>query len=206
MQVFFESEQSPNIAFFNDAIVQIGQTTLSPLRQFLILHGLAPGFLRYRRNWLNLRKVWQSMLQEAYERPMPQDCTAFWACLCRSFPEAMTDQRQYEYAIANLAVMYGAGSETTVNAIVMTLGALALDASSLQRLEQVRDLCAGYAVLYCSPVGFDHKRNACKFGTPNGTVLQIVLAPQVLMRADTMPKPHRPAAHHVGCISLCHGL
>jgi cytochrome P450 len=138
MQVFFDSEKSPDLATFNDTIVHVGQAALSPVRHFLITHGLAPSSVRYRRNWTKLRRAWQAMLQEAYERPMSEECTAFWACLRRAFPEAMSDKHQYERAISNLATMYGAGSETTVNAIMMTLGALALDASSLRRLEQVR--------------------------------------------------------------------
>jgi cytochrome P450 len=137
LQVFFESKQSLDLGAFNDAMVHIGQLGVNPHRFFLVTHGLAPGYCRYRRNWLNIRKVWEAMLDEVYERPMSQDSKAFWACLRRAFPEAMSNKRQYEYAISNLATMYGAGSETTVNAIVMTLGALALDVPSLLKLEEV---------------------------------------------------------------------
>ena len=45
---------------------------------------------------------------------------------------------QHERVIANIGLVYGAGSETTAGAISLTLAALAADPDSLARVEQVK--------------------------------------------------------------------
>lgn len=71
-----------------------------------------------------------------YARDLPEDSTAFWACLRRAFPTAMADAAEYEAAVANVALVYAAGTETTASAVASTLALLALHPPTLQRLEQ----------------------------------------------------------------------
>jgi hypothetical protein len=76
-------------------------------------------------------------MAEIYARPLPADSTRFWVCLRNAFPEAMSDESQYERALANMWVIYAAGYETTANAISLTLAALALDAESQEGIAEV---------------------------------------------------------------------
>ena len=101
-------------------------------------HGFGRAHRRYVRNWRELRSSWEALLAEMYERPMPEDSRAFWACVRRAYPDALTDDKQYEGAITHLATIYGAGSETTVNSISLTLGALACEPETVRRLVAVR--------------------------------------------------------------------
>lgn len=116
----------------------MGQTALNSWHRQAILRGYLPGSVRYRRNYKALRANWQALAREAYERPIKESDSAFWACLRRAFPNALNDAKEWEQVLANTAVMYGAGSETTANAIAMTLTALALDPETLRGLEEVR--------------------------------------------------------------------
>ena len=75
-----------------------------------------------------------------YARLLPEDSTAFWACLRRAFPDAMTDSKQYEQAVANVALVYAAGTETSATAIGSALAALAADPATMKALEDVRSL------------------------------------------------------------------
>ena len=77
------------------------------------------------------------LLDEILQRGVPDDNTAFWACICRAYPDAATDAQQYERALSNLILVFFAGTETTSAAIAATVAALAADADSMQRLEQV---------------------------------------------------------------------
>jgi hypothetical protein len=43
---------------------------------------------------------------------VPNGSAAFWACLRRAFPDAVRDAREYEKCLTNVALVYGAGSET----------------------------------------------------------------------------------------------
>ena len=85
-----------------------------------------------------ITRVRAAVLDEALARPLPDDSAAFWACLLRAFPLAATDTAQYEKALSNVALVYGAGTETTAASISMTLAALAADRESLSKLEQAR--------------------------------------------------------------------
>ena len=83
------------------------------------------------------RVVLAAILDEMLARKIPDSSVAFWACLVRAFPDAATDARQYEKALTNVALVYGAGSETTAGSIAMTLAALAADPDSMAKVEQV---------------------------------------------------------------------
>jgi cytochrome P450 len=89
------------------------------------------------------------IVAEAYARDLPDSSKAFWACLRRAFPDAMRSKWQYERAISNVALVYAAGTETTVAGISMTLAALAVHPESMRKLEQVRILLC-LAVLRCA--------------------------------------------------------
>jgi cytochrome P450 len=67
------------------------------------------------------------LIKEIYSRPLPEDSTAFWVCLRRAFPDALTSSKQHELAVANVGLIYSAGYETTASAIAGTLTVLALD-------------------------------------------------------------------------------
>ena len=136
--MFFETEEAYDMKAFDDGLAHAGAAVFSPFAVPLIRCGLHPGYRRYRRNYGKLRRVWESVLEDIYERPLPDDSRALWACLRRAFPDAMQDARQYEGALINAAMIYGAGSETTATAISLTLSALALDQHFKQRIEQVR--------------------------------------------------------------------
>lgn len=60
-----------------------------------------------------------------------------WAALRRAYPDAMTDRHVHEAAISNLAFVYGASYETTANAAMHTLAALALDQDSQTAIVEV---------------------------------------------------------------------
>ena len=138
MQVFFESSQTLDMDSLHDAIAHMGATSLNSFHRNAVLKGYLPGSIRYRRNYKALRVNWQKLAREAYERPMSDSDGAFWACLRRAYPNALNDEREWEQVLANTGLMYGAGSETTANAIAMTLTALALDRETLRSLEEVR--------------------------------------------------------------------
>lgn len=88
---------------------------------------------------MQVRTVWEGLLRQAYSRDVPDGSTAFWACLRRAFPDAMSNSAQRESALVNAGFVFGAGSETTANSIAMTLAVLAVDPESTRKLEQVRD-------------------------------------------------------------------
>jgi cytochrome P450 len=90
--------------------------------------------------------VSSALLDELLEREIPDDSCAFWACVLRAFPDAKTDPAQYQQALSNLGLVYGAGSETTAGSIAVTLAALAVDPDSLAKVEQVTQCC----LLACS--------------------------------------------------------
>jgi hypothetical protein len=79
-----------------------------------------------------------AILHEALQRELPDHSPAFWACLRRAFPDAATDARQYEKCLANVALVYFAGSEATAGSIALALVALAADAETMAALEQAR--------------------------------------------------------------------
>lgn len=122
----------------SDFATQMSEIQVNGLAMWNAKHGLGGANRRYRRNWRDLRASWEALLADIYERPMQKDSRAFWACVRRAYPDAMADKAQYEGAISHLAIIYGAGSETTVNSISMTMGALACEAQTVQRLEAVR--------------------------------------------------------------------
>ena len=68
----------------------------------------------------------------------PPDEGTLQAALRSCFPDALTDSRQFEDAVANVSLLYVAGYETTSNAITHTLSALALDQESQALLVEVR--------------------------------------------------------------------
>lgn len=141
LQVFFDSDAAVDLAPFQEFLVHMTHVAMNPLSMMLVPRGLHPGWFRLRRNFVGCRKIWTRLVDEAYARPMSEQDTAFWACLRRAFPDAMTDRDQYERAIANTGLMYFAGFETTANGISFALGALALDPASVSRLEEVCALC-----------------------------------------------------------------
>ena len=65
------------------------------------------------------------MVDAIYERPMEEDSAAFWACIRRAWPDAMTDNEHYEEAIVAFSAFYFAGTETTVNAMCASSPCLA---------------------------------------------------------------------------------
>ena len=149
MQVFFESKLPHNAEAFHETFYHMGEVSINPLLMALIEHGLHPAFRKHRRHWRATRKIWASFVAEMFARPLPNDAelcdsgVPFWVCLRRAFPEAMTDKQAYERCLANTMLVYGAGLETTVNSISMTLAALALDSEMLGSFEAV-----------CCPFGF----------------------------------------------------
>ena len=80
-----------------------------------------------------LAEIWDQRL----EQEVPEDSVAFWACLRRAYPDAATNAAQYESALANVAMVYAAGHETTAGTIATALAALAADADAMHTLEQV---------------------------------------------------------------------
>lgn len=106
--------------------------------------GLHPLYWRrYRPNFQKLHASWERIAKEAYSRPMKHDSTAFWACVRRAYPDALTDTAQWRHALASISLMYAAGSETSATAIAVILAALACDDSSRHELEQVCKLWVG---------------------------------------------------------------
>lgn len=115
------------------------QHLFDPLANALIAWRLHPAYwARYRPNVRKLRASWEAIAREAYERPMEEGSTAFWACVRRAYPEALTDRGQWEHAVTSISLIYAAGSETTANGVGVILAALATDAGSRRALEAVR--------------------------------------------------------------------
>ena len=104
-KVLFETEQPFDLSLLLAAFDHMGEAQANPLRLKLIRLGLLPGYLRYRRNWRNLHAAWESLLTEAYTRPLPPDSSAFWACLRRRYPAAEPGNRDWEKAISNAGFM-----------------------------------------------------------------------------------------------------
>ena len=147
LQVFFESELNLDRKPFFATLEHMGQNLANPFAVPLVTHGLHPSFFRYRRNWHATRKMWSALIEEAYARPMP-DATQtsasgspYWACLRRAFPDALTDSAQWEGCVSNTMLTYGAGVGGTAASIALALTALALDSTSLTKLEQARSNC-----------------------------------------------------------------
>lgn len=78
-----------------------------------------------------------ALADELLQRKVPEDSCAFWACLCRAFPNAATNHGEYLRMAANLGGFYNAGFETTAKGLAFTLAALAADADSMRVLEEV---------------------------------------------------------------------
>lgn len=76
-------------------------------------------------------------MDESLQREVPDSSCAFWACIRRAFPNAATDVDEYNMALSNVGLVYGAGSETTAMAISVTMAALSADPESMRKLEQV---------------------------------------------------------------------
>ena len=141
MQVFFEFGGDLDMSFFKDGLAQAGASIMNPTLP-LMMKGVGPGGRRWRRNVAGNRETFQKLLDDAFSRPEPAESnTAFWACIRRAYPNAMTDSEEKEGALVNIALMYGAGSETTVNAITAALALLATDAAATAALVQVRPSC-----------------------------------------------------------------
>lgn len=81
-------------------------------------------------------------MRELFSQPPEEDARTLQAALRSCFPDAMTDVRQFEDAVANVSFMYVAGFETTSNAVVHTLSALAIDQDSQALLVEVRPAAA----------------------------------------------------------------
>ena len=135
--MFFETDAGIDLASFADGLEQAGAVAMNPVAQFNAERGVGAAHRRYKRNWHSMRAQWTKLLNQTYARPLPEGSRAFWACLRRAFPDAMTDAEERERALANTGLIYAAGSETTVNAIACALGALALDSEARAALEQV---------------------------------------------------------------------
>lgn len=139
--MFFDHHRSLDLAPLKDGLEQVSHVFSDPVGFHLLRAGLHTGVRRSRRNWRHMRETWTELVAYMYERPEPsQDNKSFWACLRRAYPDAMTDKEQYEGVVANSALIYGAGSESTVTAIASTLAALALDAETTTMLLAVRFL------------------------------------------------------------------
>lgn len=76
-------------------------------------------------------------MREIFRRPPPDNTRTLWAAIRECFPDAMTDVRQFEDAVANVSLMYTAGFETTGNGTMHTLCALALDQASQSLIVEV---------------------------------------------------------------------
>ena len=151
MQVFFEFGGDLDMSFFKDGLAQAGASIMNPTLP-LMMKGVGPGGRRWRRNVAGNRETFQKLLDDAFSRPEPAASnTAFWACVRRAFPNALTDSYEREGALINIGLMYGAGSETTMNAIVFALTLLALDPAATAALVQVRPLlpCCRVCVCVC---------------------------------------------------------
>lgn len=78
-------------------------------------------------------------MREIFRRPPPDNTRTLWAAIRDCFPAAMTESQQFEDAVANVSLMYVAGFETTGNATMHTLSALALDQASQSLIVEVRN-------------------------------------------------------------------
>ena len=139
VQVFFEYKTRLDMTEFHDALKHVGECAANPLAIALTPLGLYPGAGRQRRNYRAMRSLWRSLVEHAFAQPEPPETkTAFWACLRRAFPNAMTDDAEMEKALANTGLMYGASSETTITSLSGTLSILAVDAATTAKLVEVR--------------------------------------------------------------------
>eukprot|EP00892_Ulva_mutabilis_P004477 jgi/Ulvmu1/2400/UM133_0001.1 len=139
LKVFLGTEQIAPLDALEDTMEQVTAVAAHPLHYQLLRRGLLPGYRRYRRNWQALHDYHCELAREAYARPMPDDCTAFWATVRRAFPAALTDAHELEHAAAHLS-LYMAAYETTAAAVTHTLAALALDQDSQTALaEELRE-------------------------------------------------------------------
>eukprot|EP00892_Ulva_mutabilis_P006221 jgi/Ulvmu1/3971/UM181_0005.1 len=139
LKVFIGVDARPPIAALHDTLDHSSATAAHPLMFPLLRLGLYPGFRRYRRNWDALYNFHCDVVREIFGKAPPEGSTTLWAALRQAFPEAMTDEQQFEDAVANVAFMYVAGYETTSNAIMHTLAALALHPESHASLVQELD-------------------------------------------------------------------
>jgi hypothetical protein len=108
-KVLFESSQTIDLGAFHDGMMQMAACTANPVLVPLVRRSLHPGFFRFRRNWHGMRKEWTKLVREVYSRPDDPESLAFWACLRRAFPDAQTDKKQWELALANGAGMCVSG-------------------------------------------------------------------------------------------------
>eukprot|EP00892_Ulva_mutabilis_P010425 jgi/Ulvmu1/7755/UM039_0063.1 len=135
-RVFLEVDMTPPMAEFADCLAHASSVSAHPIMLRLLRLGLSPGRRRFRHNFATLYAFHHELLRRVYARPMPEGSTAMWAALRRAFPAAMSDEAEAEAAIANLAFIYGAGYETTGNAAMHTLAALAIDQDSQTALAE----------------------------------------------------------------------
>ena len=122
---------------YRDVMEHSASSMGNPAAFALVPLGLWSGASRYRRNYRTCRRQWETLVQHSYTRPAPaEDNTAFWACLRRAIPNALTDKSAYDRAVANTGAMYLAATESTVIAIATTLMLLALDEDTSAALVQ----------------------------------------------------------------------
>jgi hypothetical protein len=107
-KVLFQSSQTLDLAPFHDALMHIASFMGNPAPLPLVRRGLHPGFFRYRRNWHGTRAQWTKLIGEVYSRPDEPQSMAFWACLRRAYPDALTNSDQWEHALAHGGVMCAA--------------------------------------------------------------------------------------------------
>eukprot|EP00892_Ulva_mutabilis_P010420 jgi/Ulvmu1/7750/UM039_0058.1 len=139
LKVFIGVDARPPLAALHDTLDHSSATSAHPLMFPLLRLGLYPGLRRYRRNWDALYNFQCGVVREIFGKAPPEGSTTLWAALRQAFPEAMTDEEQFEDAVANVGFMYVAGYETTSNAIMHTLAALALHPESHASLVQELD-------------------------------------------------------------------
>ena len=112
----------------------------SPVTKQLVRLGLDPkSHSVYRPNKAKLQKFWASIVREAYERDLPEDCTPFWACLRRAFPDAMSDEQQWEQAVSNACLLFSAGLESTGMTIALVIAALTIDTKAQDEVAEARN-------------------------------------------------------------------
>eukprot|EP00892_Ulva_mutabilis_P006220 jgi/Ulvmu1/3970/UM181_0004.1 len=138
LKVFIGVDAKPPVVL-EDTLEHASATSAHPLMFPLLRLGLYPGFRRYRRNWDALYNFHCGVVREIFGKAPPEGSTTLWAALRQAFPEAMTDEEQFEDAVANVAFMYVAGYKTTSNAIMHTLAALALHPESQTAVVQELD-------------------------------------------------------------------
>jgi hypothetical protein len=99
-------------------------------------------------------------MEDIYTRDALECSTAFWACLRRAFPHAMTDTAEYEAALSNIGLVYAAATETTAVAIAITLAVLAVDEASMREVEQVGRKLMTFSLQYAK---FSSCYVSCRF-------------------------------------------